>query len=68
MLVAASNILPALDRNPLVDVMPFDDLTNDSRGRMLSKGIRYQFITDLSQFDMIRVRDISDTKTKPVKH
>ncbi|HIO97560.1 MAG TPA: hypothetical protein EYG71_06500 [Leucothrix sp.] len=59
--VIASNQFTSYN-TPLVDVMPFDDLTNDSRGRMLSKGIRYQFLTELSQFQMIRVRDVSDTE------
>ena len=43
---------------PLVDVMPFEDLSNITRGGMLTKGIRYQLLTELSQFKSIRVRDV----------
>ena len=38
--------------------MPFEDLSTIPRGAMLTRGIRYQLLTELSQFKTIRVRDV----------
>ncbi len=43
---------------PLIDVMPFEDLSTIPRGPMLTRGIRYQLLTELSQFKTVRVRDV----------
>ncbi len=51
---------------PIVDIMPFEDLSGDGDGEdhdhdhssMLTQGIRYQLLTELSQFITIRVRDV----------
>ncbi|MEE9328001.1 MAG: hypothetical protein V3U71_12010 [Cocleimonas sp.] len=47
---------------PFVDVMPFENLTNDMGNTVFAKGIRYQLISDLSHFSMIRVRDAKNTE------
>jgi tetratricopeptide (TPR) repeat protein len=59
----SSNQLSSYE-TPFVDVMPFENLTHDMSNNALVKGIRYQLISDLSQFSMIRVRDVKLKKSR----